>query len=137
MTYKKLDMDTMRLALITDASFANAKQLRSQLEFLILMADRNETANLIHFGSSRCRRVTRSILAAEKHDLVLGFDQAFVMWDTFCKIQGRPVKLEAYVDSRLVSDVIAKDVNTSKKCLQIDILVFRRSYANGELDRIG
>lgn len=61
---KKFDIDTMRLVFITDASFANAKQLRSQIGFGILMADGNGTANLIHFGSSRCRRVTIRILAA-------------------------------------------------------------------------
>ena len=39
--YVKLDMKTARLVLLTDASFANARGLKSQLGFLILMVDGN------------------------------------------------------------------------------------------------
>lgn len=35
----KLDLDTIRLVLITDASFANSRDMKSQLGYLILMVD--------------------------------------------------------------------------------------------------
>lgn len=137
LTYKRIDMSTMRLIVISDASFANTRNLRSQLGFIILMADETGTANIIHYGSSQCKRVTRSILAAEIHALVLAYDHAYVIRHTLIEILGRNVKLEAYVDSRSVFDVIAKDGNTTEKRLQIDIYALRQSYADGELDQIG
>lgn len=47
-------------------------------------------------------------------------------------IIGRPVKLAAYIDSRSVFDVIAKDGNTTEKRLQIDIFAVPQSYKNVE-----
>lgn len=47
-----------------------------------------------------------------------------------CGIIGLNVKMEAYVDRRSVFDVIAKEINTTEKILQIDIYAIRQSYAN-------
>lgn len=68
----------MCLVVIPYASFSNAKKLRSQLVFVIMMMDEKGTANVIHYGSRRCRRAMRSIIAAKSHPLVIGFDNSFV-----------------------------------------------------------
>lgn len=69
-----LNMDNVRPVLVTDASFDNSGDFKNPLGFDILMKDITGVSNIVHYASTRCRRVTRSILEAEVHALVLGFD---------------------------------------------------------------
>jgi len=46
--YVPLDLDSLQLIVFTDASFANNKDLSSQIGFVIVLADRNNQANVIH-----------------------------------------------------------------------------------------
>lgn len=134
--YVPLDLTTTRLVLLTDSSFANAQGLKSQLGYIIAMVDEKDNCNIVHYGSNRCNRVARSVLAAEIQALVLGFDSAFLVKDLVEELLGRTIKLEALIDSKTVFNVIAKDGKTSEKRLQIDVLALRQSYDLGELDRI-
>lgn len=73
LSFKPMDRDTVYLRLFIDASFANAENLRSQLGIVIVLFDEHGNNNLLHYGSSRCSRVTRSVMAAEHLALVYGF----------------------------------------------------------------
>lgn len=77
LTCQSLDLTTLRLTLITDESFVNARNDESQLGYLILMSDDIAQSKIVHYSSVRCRTVTRSIMASEIHAMVLGVDQAF------------------------------------------------------------
>lgn len=79
LSFVPLNLSTMHLLLITDASFANVEGLRSQLGYFIAMIDDTGQANIIHFDSNKCKRISRSVMAAEVHDIVLGFEFAFVI----------------------------------------------------------
>ena len=136
LNFVKLDIDTIRLVLLTDASFANAEGMKSQLGYLVLMVDGNGNCNIVHYGSNRCQRVARSVMAAELQALVLGFDYAFVIKDLVEEILGRHVKVEVMVDSKTTFNVVAKDGKTTERRLQIDVLALRQSYDLGELDRL-
>lgn len=57
-----LGLKTSRLVFFTDASFENDRDFKSQFGFVLCMADSPDNSNVIHFISSRCRRVTRSVL---------------------------------------------------------------------------
>lgn len=89
------DLDSVRLVLLTDASFANARDFKIQLGYIILMVDNHDNCNIILFGSNRCRRVARSVMAAELFELMLGFDYAFVVRDFLEDMTGRVLPLEA------------------------------------------
>lgn len=104
---------------------------------IVLLIDSEDNANLIHFSSARCRRVTRSVMAAELHALVLAFDFGFVIREMVAEVLQRDVAIEALVDSKTVFDVVAKDAKTSERRLQIDVHALRESYARGELTRLG
>lgn len=93
-------------------------------------------ANLIHYGSSQCRRITRSILAAGMHALFLDYDNEFVIRHTLNDFIGHCVKMEAYVYSRSVLDFIETYSKTTEKILQIDKYALLQSYPNGELFRL-
>jgi hypothetical protein len=70
--FVRLDLETVRIVVLCDASFANADAYRSQLGFAFLMVDGNNNANLEHYASQRCTRVTRSVMAAALHELIVG-----------------------------------------------------------------
>ena len=65
----------------TDGSFANNRDLSLQLGYVILLV--RETSdhdsfeiqgNMIHWSSTKYKRVTRSVLASEIYGMVNGFD---------------------------------------------------------------
>lgn len=133
LTFIPLERSSLRLALFTDASFANADRYKSQIGCVVLLVDSNNNANIIHYGSSRCKRVTRSVMAAELHALVYGFDQAFVVRAVLEELLGQSIQIDGYIDSRTVFNVVAKSSATLEKRLQIDAHALRESHEKGEL----
>ena len=136
LNYLPLDLESIRIVLLTDASFANATGMKSQLGYLLLLVDKHENCNVLHYGSDKCKRIARSVMAAELHALVLGFDYAFLVKDLVEEILGRKIVVEAMVDNKSVFNVIAKDGKTAERRLQIYVLALRQSYDLGELERI-
>jgi len=89
-----IDLKTAKLFVFTDGSFANNKDLTSQLGYVITLA--NEVAvpddsftiqgNLIDYRSVKCKRVTRSVLASEIYGMVAGVDMAYALGSTLKQI---------------------------------------------------
>jgi Reverse transcriptase (RNA-dependent DNA polymerase) len=137
LNFVNLDPTSLRLLLFADASFANADNFTSQLGFVIILADEAGNANIIHYGSQKSKRVTRSVLAAEILALVYGWDNAFVVSHALNEIFGRSIPVYAFVDSRTTFNVIAKHARTLEKRLAIDSHALQESLARGELSRLG
>lgn len=55
-------------------------------------------ANLIKYRYNSFPRVTRSVIAAEKHDLVLGFDLAFLTGVLLAEVIGWELSVEVLDD---------------------------------------
>jgi hypothetical protein len=43
-----LDINSLSLLVFIDASFTNNKDLSSQIGFIIILTDRNQSANILH-----------------------------------------------------------------------------------------
>src|SRR6266496_1502658 len=84
--FAPLDPDSLQLIIFTDASFANNKDLSSQIGFIIALTDRNRTVNIIHWSLIKCKRVTRSVLASELYALAYRFDIGAAIKSTIEKI---------------------------------------------------
>jgi hypothetical protein len=69
-----LDMSSLSLLVFTDASFANNKDLSLQIGFIIILINRNQSANILHWSLIKYKRVTRSVLASKLYALAHGFD---------------------------------------------------------------
>ena len=69
-----IHLSTLRLAVFTDSSFANNLDMSSQIGFVIVIFDQDNKANIVHWASVKCKRVTRSVLAAKLYAMSLGFD---------------------------------------------------------------
>lgn len=119
--YFPLDLPISRIVLMTDASFTNSRGLKYQLSYVIALADDNYKANIFHYGSNLCKRVARSLMAAEVHGLVLGFYYAYIVRELVSKILGRNVSIESYGYRKTLFNLIAKYGSTSERRLQIDI----------------
>jgi hypothetical protein len=82
----------MKLFIFVDGSFANNKDFSSQIRYVMILANENKTptangnpnrtdrfiikGNLIHYSSTKCKRVTRSVLASEIYGIVGGVNMA-------------------------------------------------------------
>jgi hypothetical protein len=96
--FKTIDLDTCRVVVLNDASFENSEAYKSQLGFFICLADAGLNANIVHFGSQKCKRITRSVMAAELHALIVGFDNAIIIRQMISEILRREIPIDVYID---------------------------------------
>lgn len=136
LTYVKLDIDSMYLALFVDASFAGNKDLTSQLGFILCLMDGKNKCNIVHYGSSKSKRVTRSVLSAELYSMSYGFDSTSLIRHTLELFLGRTIKLKLLTDSKCLFDALTSLNTTTEKRLLIDLNILRQSYERREITEV-
>ncbi|KAF7579501.1 hypothetical protein PtrM4_037410 [Pyrenophora tritici-repentis] len=146
--YVPLDLATAKLVVFTDGSFANNQDLSSQLGYLLILANESSRqdstfdirGNVIHWSSTKCKRVTRSVLASETYGMVSGVDIAIAILTTLKIITGRlglpPIPLIVCTDSYSLYECLVKLGTTAEKRLMIDIMALRQSYERREITEI-
>ncbi|KAF4470050.1 Aurora kinase 2 splicing, partial [Fusarium albosuccineum] len=157
--YREIDLPTAKLFVFVDGSFANNKDLTSQIGYVIVLGNEEGrdqadvdpiddgsdhaftvAGNLIHWSSTKCKRVTRSVLASEVYGMVSGFDLGYVIWYTLCAILqrlgiSRP-PLTLCTDSYSLYQCLVQLGSTTEKRLMIDIMALRQSYEKREIHEI-
>jgi hypothetical protein len=137
LTFVPLDMNSLSLLVFTDASFANNKDLSSQIGFVIVLTDRNQSANVLHWSSIKCKRVTRSVLASELYALAHGFDIGAAIKSTIQKIlQLEQLPLVLCTDSKSLYDCLVKLGTTQEKRLMVDLMCLRQAYERREITEV-
>lgn len=131
--FKAIDLDSLSVAVFIDASFANNSDLTSQLGFLTVMMDNKANVNVLHYGSVKSKRITRSALAAELYAMVFGFDQSYVLHKSITEFLGRRIALRIYTDSLSLFESLTTLNTTSEKRLLIDLSMLRESYERREI----
>lgn len=143
--YIPLDLSTAKIFVFCDGSFANNKDLTSQLGFVIVIANEttgenstfNIKGNLIHFSSVKSNRVTRSTLASEVLATVASLDASYVEVCTINMILRNrglePLPVIVCTDSFSLYECIVKLGTTKEKRLMIDIQAIRQSYERREV----
>jgi hypothetical protein len=106
--FVKLDVNTLQLLAFTDASFANNKDLSSQIGYVIVLMDATKKANIIHWSSVKCKRVTRSVLASELYGMAHGFDISTAIKSTVDKILRINTPLVLCTDSKSLYDCLVR-----------------------------
>ena len=132
-----------------DGSFANNKDLSSQIGFVIILATEEESreensfkiqGNLVHWSSTKSKRVTRSVLASEIYGMVSGVDIAIAIKTTLDKITARleipQIPIVVCTDSYSLYKCLVKLGTTKEKRLMIDIMALRQSYERRELAEV-
>jgi hypothetical protein len=77
LSYVYIDLNAAKIFIFADGSFANNKNLSSQLGFLMVLAHENHLkssfaliSNIMHWSSTKCKRITRSILTLEIYGII-------------------------------------------------------------------
>jgi len=149
LNYVPLHLESMALYVFVDGSFANNKDLSSQIGFVIVLgnerANKHEkhfqlSGNIVHWQSIKCKRVTRSVLASEIYGMVGGFDAAYVLKQMLVAITKRlsipPTPLVMCTDSFSLYQCLVQLGTTAEKRLMIDLMALRQSYEERELDEV-
>jgi hypothetical protein len=136
LSFVELDAESLRLVVFTDASFANNFDFASQIGFVITLTDANSKANIIHWSSIKCKRVTRSVLASELYAMAHGFDVGAAVNATLEKILQQPIPMVLCTDSKSLYDCLVKLGTTYEKRLMVDLMCLRQSYERREIAEI-
>ncbi|KAI0991655.1 hypothetical protein K3495_g16532, partial [Podosphaera aphanis] len=131
----KLNESELQITVFTDSSFANNSDYSSQIGFIIVLAD-NKNCNIIHWSSTKCKRVTRSVLASELYAMVAGFDAACVLKATADSIMNKNIPLVICIDSYSLYECLVKLGTTKEKRLMIDISAIRQAYERREISQV-
>jgi hypothetical protein len=134
--FAKLQQDSLQLLVFTDASFANNKDFSSQIGYVLALADATGTANIVHWSSTKCKRVTRSILASELYAMAHGFDMGASIKSTIDKTLGIDLPLALCTDSKSLYDCLVKLGTTAEKRLMIDVMCLRQAYERREIAEV-
>ena len=135
--YQKLDCESLHLKVYSDSSFANNEDLSSQLEYIVLLCDKSNKCNILHFSSHKSRRIVRSVLGGEVYAFADAFDYAYTMRHDLQRLLGRNIALQMFTDSKSLFDVITKCSSTTEKRLMIDISTVRTAYESFEVSEVG
>ena len=88
LSYVLLDLENMILYVFVDGSFANNKDLSSQISFVIIIGNERAnkhkksfilSGNIIYWQSIKCKRVTYLVLASEIYSIIGGFNTAYIL----------------------------------------------------------
>jgi hypothetical protein len=133
--FVKLSQRHLRLITFTDAAFANNADLSSQIGYVIVLADQ-DNANIIHWSSTKCKRVTRSVLASELYAMSNALDIASAIKSTIEKILRISLPLTICTDSKSLYDCLVKLGTTQEKRLMVDLMCLRQSYERREIAEV-
>ena len=146
--YVQLDMERLKLFRLIDASFANNKDMSSQMGYVIVLGNEITASdssfkirgNIVHWSSTKCKRITRSVLASEIYAMAHGVDIAIAIGGTIDMIMARlslpKVPVVVCTDSLSLYECLVKLGTTKEKRLMIDIMALREAYERGELKDI-
>ncbi|KAK6218082.1 hypothetical protein QIS74_02513 [Colletotrichum tabaci] len=147
LTFVPLDLSSAKLFVFVDGSFANNRDMTSQLGFIIILGNEEPinghddaftlTGNVVHYSSTKSKRVTRSVLASEIYGMVAGVDMAYAISSTLTMITKKlnlpPIPTIAWTDSYSLYECLVKLGTPQEKRLMIDIMALRQSYERREL----
>ncbi|KAK1990054.1 hypothetical protein LX36DRAFT_664610, partial [Colletotrichum falcatum] len=150
--FTPLNLATAKLFVFVNSSFINNNNLTSQLGFIVVLANKQGnseedttnsftlTANVVYYSSTKCKRVTRSILASEIYAMVAGANITHAIGTTITMITNRlkmpPIPTILCTDSYSLYKCLVKLGTTKEKRLMIDIMALRQSYERREIYEI-
>lgn len=92
---------------VVDAGFTTNKDFTSQLGFIIVLIDGNIRANIVHYGSTKSKALTRSVLATELFAMVQGLDICSGLRLSINGMFDKNIPMHIHTDSRSVFDCMA------------------------------
>ena len=126
--YVHFDQHFFQIVMFTDAFFANNRDLFFQIGYVICIADKTSSANLIHWSSIKCKRITRSVLASELYAMTHGFDLRAIIKTTLKKMLCSNISFIFCIDSKSLYDCFVRLGTIHEKRFMIDVMSLKQSY---------
>ncbi len=132
--YVKLNQSSLRLMIFTNSIFANNRDLFSQIDYVICLADVTH-ANILHWSSIKCNRVIRSVFAAELFAMIHEFDVDSILKSILIKLLDKKIfiSLILAIDSKSLYDCLIRLSIIVEKRLMIDVITLRQFYERREI----
>ena len=119
-----------------DALFTNNKDFSLQIGYILVLADITNKANIVHWSSIKCKRITRSVLASELYAMAHGFDIGAAIKSTVEQLLQIELPLILCTDSKSLYECLVKLGTTREKRLMIDVMCLRQSYERREITEV-
>ena len=132
----KLNTISLKLIVFIDVFFVNNINFTSQIGYVICLADAANKANLLHWSSIKCKRVTRSVLVSELFAMAQGFDVGSVLKSIVEGILQIFLFMIICIDFKSLYDCLVRLGSTHEKRLMVDIMCLRESYERREITEI-
>jgi hypothetical protein len=133
--YVRLNQTSLRLVIFIDSFFVNNSDLFSQIDYVICLAD-DTHANILHWSSIECKRVTRSVLATELFAMIHDFDVDSILKSTLIKMLDVVVSLILATNSKFLYNCLVRLSIIVEKRLMIDVITLRQFYERREITEI-
>ncbi len=131
----RLNQSSLWLVVFTDSSFVNNRDLSSQIDYVICLAD-DTHANILHWSSIKCKRMTRSVLAIELFAIIHDFDVDSVLKSILIKMLDVIVSFILATNSKFLYDCLVRLSTIVEKRLMIDVMILRQFYERREITEI-
>ena len=122
--FVKLNVNILQLLVFTDASFTNNKNLSLQIGYIFVLADTSNKANIVHWSSTKCKKVTKNVLASELYSMAHGFDIGTAIKSTLDKVLQANLLFIFCIDLKSLYNCLVQLKTTQKKCLMINVMCF-------------
>ena len=132
-----LNIDTLRIIGYSDSSFANNRDLSSQLGHICFLGDDSGAVAPISFKSYKARRVTRSAMSSEVIAFSDLFDVAITFAEELGNILSKKIPVQLLTDSKALFDVVSKGSRTSEKRMMLDIAAAREGFKSKTISDTG
>lgn len=134
--YVLMDLQLVKVYVFVDGSFANNKDLSSQIEFMLIIGIKSKRiaefiliGNIIYTNLTKCKRIIRIILALELYVMVIKINILITFLSIINmiidKLGIKQLLIIIYIDSLLLYECIVKFGITKEKRLIIDIMLIR------------
>ncbi len=119
-----------------DVSFANNKDLSSQIVYILILADASNKANIVHWSSTKCKKVTRNILTSKLYGIAHSFNVGAKIKSTLDKVLQVNLPLILCTNSKSLYNCLVWLGTTQEKRLIIDVMCFRQAYERRQITKV-
>ena len=136
LTFKALDLCSLKLHVYSDASYGNLPNNGSQCGYIIFLTDEHDNVfNPLIWKSVKLDRICQSALAAEALSLVKAVDHAVFIQQTLLDIIGvNSVPIKCVIDSKSLYEILTKTKDPQEKRLIVILAPIRESIERNEIE---